>query len=733
MPSVAASSSPSAPARLLLLEDSPEEAHRLLGWLRSPEGGAYQVVHTTSVSAARAQLAAGGFDVALLDLCVDDSRGLPTFLACHAAAPTLPFVVQSGLDGDAVAVEAVQRGAQDYLVKGRFTVDLLRRSLRYARERARTERELTESRERYRLALAGANDGIWDWDIPSGRFAFADRFWEMLGCRPSDQGNEIEDWLAVVHDDDREAMVDALFAHLRGESAHFEVEYRVWHLDGGLRWMHTRGMAVRNAEGVAVRMAGSQSDVTERRRAEERLHHQARHDALTDLPNRAAFRERLEEAIRRSAEPGGAPFAVLFLDLDRFKVVNDSLGHLAGDRLLVAVAQRLRTNLRPGDLVARLGGDEFALLLTHVDAPLRSAEVAARIHRSMAAPFQLGGSQLFASVSIGMVRYEGGGETADEILRNADIAMYRSKRSGTGGTEVFDEAYRVAAAGRLEMENGLREALADGRIELQYQPIVRLEDRALVGFEALARLRDRDGHLVSPAEFIPIAEETGVIHELGAFVLQAACSRMAALSRALPETAVLSIAVNVSPQQFTRSKFVDLVEDSLRRSGLAADRLVLELTETALMENPETASRVVDQLRRIGVRIHLDDFGMGYSSLGYLRRFRVDSLKIDRSFIHCLPGGAEDDAIVRAIVALADAFGMPVVAEGVENAAQLAHLGHLHCAHGQGYYFSPPVDGEELPVLARGPLAPRSVGVGRSRSLQSPVRRRGELPRAAAG
>ncbi len=689
--------------RLLLLEDSLTEAEQLQAWL----GSSFDITHVTSVAAAVALLKAPGIDVALIDLCVDDSRELATFLSCHAAAPHIPFVVQSNIDGDEIALSAVSAGAQDYLVKRSFTPELVRRALRYAIERARTEGELRETRERYRLALAGANDGVWDWDIFRGRFVVSERWHTMLGYTLSEVGNEVEGWLALLHPGDRDEVWETLQAHLGGGSPHFEAEHRILHADGGWRWVRTRGLAVRSADGLATRIAGSQGDITERRSVEARLVREATTDGLTGLANRSSFVERLRGAMARSAEPGDRGCAVLFLDLDRFKVVNDGLGHQVGDRLLVAVAQRLRMSVRPSDIVARFGGDEFALLLERMDSRAQVEELAARIHRSLSRPFTLGSNQLHASASVGIVFHAGEAVTSDEVLRNADIAMYRSKRLGRGCTEVFNEADHAQVAERLDLENGLRRAIRDGELLVHYQPIVRLPEGSLVGFESLVRWRTPGGRVLPPAEFIPVAEETGLINELGSWVLRTACHRMAELARSQPETAELTVSVNVSPRQFAQDGFLEEVERVLAATGLAPRRLGLEITETVLMESPAAAAQTLHRLRALGVRVLLDDFGVGYSSLSYLRRFPIDCLKIDRTFTQSVPGHVEDEAIIQAILTLAEALGLEVVAEGVESEEQRQHLSGLHCGYAQGFYFSHPLEALEVDaVMATATLRP---------------------------
>lgn len=690
-----------ARVRVLLLEDSAVEADRLLEWLALPGRSLFEVLHVSTLEAALAALRSQDFDVALIDLCVDDSRGLGTFEACHLAAPELPLVVQSGLDLEDLAVQAVAGGAQDYLVKRHMTQDLLRRSLHYAIERKAAERQLLDSRERYRLAIEGANDGIWDWDIAGGELFTSDRWCEMLGYGRQDVGSDVEDWLALVHPRDRDALISALDAHLEGHSHHFEVEHRMLHRSGSWRWVRTRGLAVRDASGRASRMAGSQSDVTARRESEARLLHQALHDGLTDLPNRTLFLDRLEHAVERSGRQDSRGFGVLFLDLDRFKVVNDSLGHLAGDQLLVAVAQRLRECVRPGDTVARLGGDEFGVLVEELSGSGMAEEIATRIHRSVAQPVALRGQSVFPTVSIGIARYQGGEASAESLLRQADIAMYRAKKAGRACSEVFDEALHAWAMGRLSLENGLRRAVERDEFVVHYQPIVRLADASLVGFEALIRWESPERGLMRPDEFIPLAEETGLINPVGRWVLRKACLQIAELNRSLPAPHGVSVSVNVSSRQLAQEGFADEVEEALDDTGLDPKRLVLELTETALMENPVRAAELLTRLRSHGIRVHLDDFGAGYSSLGYLRRFPIDRLKIDRAFVQGVTSRHEDDAIIRAILGLSEALGLEVIAEGVENLAQRDHLSQLKCMYGQGFYFSRPVDIQTTTRLAR--------------------------------
>jgi len=680
--------------QVLILEDSAAEAERLIEWL---EGDHMDVTHVTLLADAVDRLEKRSFDVVLLDLHVPDSQGLSTFDAAYAAAEGVPIVVQSGMELENVALQAVAGGAQDYLLKRKLDSELVHRAIRYALERGRLVRELEGSKDRYARALDGARDGIWDWHVEEDRLHVSARWRKMLGLPDVFRIETIQDWFMRVHPDDLDPLLAAIREHLGGLSPHLEHEHRVRTESAHWRWMSARGRAVRRDDGTW--MAGSLSDVTRRRETAARLLHDALHDDLTGLPNRNLFLDRLAQAIRRRQRQDGAEFAVLFLDLDRFKVINDSLGHLVGDQLLIAVSRRLRQCIRPSDTVARLGGDEFALLLEDIE-PDGGAEAAARrIHDALGVPVIVGGQEVFTSVSIGICHGDGTYGRPEDLLRDADTAMYRAKRLGKARFEVFDEELHSWALARLELETGLRRAVDRGEFVVHYQPIVSLEEGTLSGFEALVRWR-RPGceDLVLPGEFIAEAEETGIIAPMGRQVLQAACQFARGLNERSGEP--LSMSVNVSSRQLRQPDFVEVVDRILRTTGMDPKALILELTETALIDNADTAIQMLAALRTRGVRVHLDDFGAGYSSLSYLHRFPIDSLKIDRAFVSGLPLRREDSAIVRAILGLARSLDKEVVAEGIETPEQLKHLRGLDCGFGQGFLFSKAVPAEAAQALA---------------------------------
>ena len=542
-----------------------------------------------------------------------------------------------------------------------------------------------KSEQRYALAAAGSNDGLWDWDIDEGALYCSERWKLMLGLSSQTSVATIGQWVALVHVDDRRSLEAALDAHLRGDTAHFEHEYRAHHSDGQIRWMLCRGIAVRDELGHPSRMAGSQTDVTEWRLVQDTLVSAARHDHLTGLPNRRLFAELLQRSIAQNARSTTPKYSVLFIDLDGFKLVNDSLGHLVGDEFLVAIASRLESNLRPGDALARLGGDEFAVLIEDFASPDEVCLVAERLQRSLIEPITLSGRELYASASIGVVLGGPQYHTVDDVLRDADIAMYRAKAAGRGGYQMFDPMMHATAVRRLTLETELRQAVEREEFSVYYQPIVSLPTSEITGLEALARWTRSDGRVVPPSEFIPVAEETGLIVPLTCFVLREACRRGAAWQRQFGRP--LGLSVNISSRLFSRTDFVEQIERTMEESALQPGTLRLEITESTLLNSAEIVQENFGRLRARGVSMYLDDFGTGYSSLSYLQRYPVDALKLDRSFVARMGMPDENSAVADAIVSLARALGMGLIAEGVESMAHAEHLIALGCPHAQGYLF----------------------------------------------
>ena len=470
-----------------------------------------------------------------------------------------------------------------------------------------------------------------------------------------------------------------------------QLEKRLRHKSGHYVWVLTSASVVRDAGGKPTHFIFQIQDITERKRAEEQVQFAAFHDALTRLPNRVLLSERLSLAVERAKRKHDYQFAVLFIDLDRFKVINDSLGHTAGDQLLVEIARRLERCLRTTDTVARLGGDEFAILLDGTEGPYHPTVVAERIQQQLALSFDLGGHEVYTSASIGIAFSITGYDSPDDILRDSDTAMYRAKANGKAGYEVFGKEMHTRAVERLRLENDLRRAVERNEFEVHYQPVVFITDGRVTGFEALARWRHPERGLVAPVEFIPLAEETGLIIPLGLQILRQACKQAKQWQRQFPVEPSLTISVNLSAKQFQQPDLVEQVEQILQESGIKADCLYLEVTESTVMENAEEAEKLLGRLNDLGIQLALDDFGTGYSSLSYLHRFPFDALKIDRSFISHMGDDLEAGKIVKTIMTLASELKIGVTAEGVESEKQQEQLASLGCQYAQGYLYSRPL------------------------------------------
>jgi diguanylate cyclase (GGDEF)-like protein/PAS domain S-box-containing protein len=597
------------------------------------------------------------------------------------------------IDKDYAVRAATGAGGEIGILIGSFNHMLSQIEVReVARQKA--EESMRESQERYALAARGSNDGLWDWKLTTNKIYFSSRWNQMLGYTEEDQWSDPEVWFNLIHPSDRDRVKAEIAAHRDGATAEFTSEYRMRHESGRHIWVLSRGIVVRNTDGTAVRMAGSQTDITEGKVA----------DPLTALPNRLYFIDKLESSIDAAVQSKSL-FAVLFLDLDRFKLVNDSLGHAAGDELLNSVASRLRSGVRAGwegrpAVVARLGGDEFAILLNDVRDFADAETLAQRILEKLAQPFLLEGRQVFASISIG-IALSAPGSGAEELLRNADTAMYHAKTRGRARYAVFDQGMRARAVERLEIETGLRKAIDAPELILYYQPELSLKDRRVKGYEALVRWNHPERGMLPPSEFIPIAEESDLIVHLGRWVLKEACAQMAQWHQRFVFDPPLTISVNVSPRHLIDGGLVEDVERVLAETGLDPNCLKLEVTESSIMQNPDAALVTLRRLKAMHVGLEIDDFGTGYSSLSYLQRLPFDTVKIDRSFVREIGASSESLEIVRTIVELARSLSMDVVAEGVETKDQLQSLADLGCEYAQGFYFSKPIGIQATQALMR--------------------------------
>jgi diguanylate cyclase (GGDEF)-like protein/PAS domain S-box-containing protein len=588
--------------------------------------------------------------------------------------------------------EVVLSSLADYAAVALENADLYLQAKQEITERQRIEDALRESEERYALAVRAANDGLWDWNLEQNLIYFSPRWKQMLGFSDDEISDNPNEWFNRVHPDDITQLKTNISAHIKGLSAHFECEYRIQHSNGSYRWMLSRGMAVMGDKKTALRLAGSQTDVTLRKQAEIKLLHDAFHDSLTELPNRALFIDRLNHVIERGKRDGKHIYAVIFLDLDRFKDVNDSLGHLTGDQLLIATAHLLQSILRPMDTVARLGGDEFVILLEDIRDVSDVTRVADRIQKKLMAAALLPGHTIYMSASMGIVLSSTGYERPEDILRDADTAMYRAKENGRSRFEIFDSAMRDQIMLRLDLESTLRQAIEKEELDVYYQPVVNIKTGRMEWFEALVRWKHKDRGLLTPNEFVPLADETGLIIELDRLVMRKAAMQLVQWQSLFPNKPALGVSVNISGKHISQPDFVEYIVQTLQDTGLNADSLNLEITENAVMGNFEIFLEVLDKLKNHGIQVEIDDFGVGYSSLNYLSHNSINVLKIDRSFISKITFDHDYLKIVQAIIKLAHGLGLTVVAEGVETKEQLSQLNQLECEFIQGKLISMPAE-----------------------------------------
>ncbi len=554
----------------------------------------------------------------------------------------------------------------------------------------RSEETLRESEARFRMVTEGALAGVYI--IQDGKFPYVNpALAQILGYRPEELIDRLGP-LDLVHPDDRDLVAGNIRRRLEGQAEGLQYTFRALRKDGQI--VHCEVLGCRADYQGQPAILGTLLDITERVKAEEQLQLNAFHDALTGLPNRALFTDRLGRVMARSKRHNSYLYAVLFLDLDHFKNINEGLGHVVGDQLLIAIADRLRRVLRPGDTLSRLGSDEFAILLDTISDVSDASRVASRVQKQLALPFYLSGNEVYISASIGIALSTTGNEQPRDLLRDAETAMYRAKEKGPALYEIFDAAIHKRAVARLQLETELRRAVELQEFCIHYQPIVSLSNDMIAGFEALVRWQHPERGLVFPADFIPLAEETGLIIAIDQWVLREACRRMRAWQGKYAGERPLTLSVNLSSKDFMLPDLIDQIGQVLHQTGYAAHCLRLELTESVIMADAESTIHTLQQLKALGVRLQVDDFGTGFSSLNYLHRLPIDTLKIDRSFVSRMCSDPDTEKIVQIIISLADGLGKDVIAEGVETAGQLAKLRKLGCLYAQGYYFSKPVSGE---------------------------------------
>lgn len=655
-----------------------------------------QIDHVMTADEAHNAVASHSYDVILVDREIAPHGVDGLELAIELVGTRAPVLVLAHRQDKPADERAAKAGIADFLHIAGLSTDRLEHAIRYALTNQRAVDALQDSHDRLELAIRGTDDGVWDWDVCADRVFYSTQWKALLGYREREIGETRGEWLGRIHVDDRAPFTQALDAFVHGTAKRFDFEHRVQHRDGDYRWLLARATAVRGRGSKATRIVGTTTDTTTRNESQRRLQHDALHDALTGLPNRVLFVDRLDQSIRRAQRRHPATCAaVLFLDLDRFKVINDSMGHAAGDQLLQKVARRLEAALRPNDTVARLSGDEFTLLLDDVSDPREATVIAERVLQSLKASFVIDNRELFIDSSIGIALATA--ESAPEqVMRDADVAMYRAKADGKGRHAVFDAAMHKQVMRRLDLEGDLRRAIETKALEVVYQPITQAATGRVVGFEASCRWPNGE-----PAEVLAMADETGLSIPLGRQILETACTQLAEW-RLLPRGAGLTIGVNVSARQLGEPGFITMLDEILVSSHLDPRALRLEVSEHDLSRGraDEATRRVLDQaFEQLSVRTHIDDFGTGASPLRLLHRFPGDAIKVSRALVAGIGLDAGAFEIVRAVVGLAHNLGLEVIADGVEKREQLDYLKVLGCEFAQGFHISAPLGADEARAM----------------------------------
>jgi len=685
IPIVASQELPAKRGLVLVVDD--EFVNRAI-MCRLLKSKGFETIEAENGIEALQAIEANDIDLVLLDIVMPEMDGFEVLksLRKQRSELDLPVIMVTANDDKAQMVLAFESGANDFINKPfdpGVTMARINMHLQFAKSRS----DLQKSEERYALVAQGTNDGLWDWDLIRNKIYLSPRWFSILAIEETKNPTP-DAWFERIHPEDLTRVTDELKQHFTGVTPLFETEMRMRHEDDSYRWTLCRGVAVFDESGMAQRIAGSMTDITEGKVA----------DALTGLPNRVLFRERLDRCVERQKRDKDYNFSLLYLDLDNFKLINDSMGHEAGDRLLVAIARRLESSLREAEsIVCRIGGDEFGILVEGFSAHDVPIYIAKRIISSVGTSISLGcGREGYASVSIGGSFSSDGHEGSNEIVQAADTAMYRAKEQGKSCYRIFDPAMKRDATKRLNLENDLRHAVDNDQLKCHFQPIIETDTRRMTGVEALVRwTHDRLGK-VSPADFIPVAEESGLIERIGMIVLRKSCHQLAEWQRADSRFNDLQVNVNLSSRQLRSPKLVEQVLGVITETGIRPANLKIEVTESTIMENPEYGAEILSLLRREGVKIAIDDFGTGYSSLSYIHELSPDAVKIDRSFIDSISQSSDKKAIVGAIIALAGGLKLDVVAEGIETESQHEILKSMGCKYAQGFLYSRPLAPQEL-------------------------------------
>jgi diguanylate cyclase (GGDEF)-like protein/PAS domain S-box-containing protein len=732
---------------LLVIEDNPGDA-RLLQEMLNEHPADRTLTHVGTMVAAEAHLAAHAVDIILLDLGLPDSQGLDAVRRARAAAPRVPLVVLTGLDDEVLAAQALKEGAQDYLIKGQIDPRSLVRALRYAIERNLMEEALFVEKERAQVTLKSIGEAVVCTDI-HGNITFLNVVAETMTGWPLHQaaGRPIAEILPILDAATRHPLASPF--EVKEDPTLAPLLSILVRRDGFEIAIEGSAARIRDRTGSPTGAVVVFRDVTTARAMSQEMAHAAQHDFLTGLPNRGLLSDRIGQAIALASRHQ-KHVAVLFLDLDGFKHINDSLGHPIGDRILQSIGERLASGVRSSDTVSRQGGDEFVVLLSEIDRVEEAAISATRLLDAVAEAHSIDQTQLHITTSIGISVYPEDGSDAETLIKNADTAMYQAKENGRQSYQFFTPAMNIRAVERQFIEEGLRRAIEQDELSLHYQPVIDVRTGIVIGAEALLRWMHPVRGAIQPADFIAVAEDSGLIIPIGRWVMREACREAQRWTDAGLEP--ITIAVNVSAVEFQDEGFLAAVVDILSETGLDPTRLEIELTESVLMKRVDATAGILQSLRERGIRVAVDDFGTGYSSLSYLRKFPVDALKIDQSFIRQISGEGSDTTLVTAVINMARSLKLRVIAEGVENTEELDFIRAHECHEAQGYLLSHPVPAPEFvalitasagealrPLVGWAPTAPRSRR-GRRTMPVSPVgppataaRAAPRIPRLATG
>ena len=687
-------------SRVLIVTNDSSDATALQNALHKAQDGPYDVVWLKGLSEALERLFLDDIDVILIDLLLPDSQGIATFDKVFSATPHIPILTLSTTEDEVLGVEAVQRGAEGFLSKGHFNSSLVPQCLRNIIQRKGVEQSLYIERERATITLNSISDAVISTDMHGNVDCLNPAGEHMTGWTKEEAlGRPIKEVILLINAKTREPVRNPIEQVLvEGKTVELAPDTVILRLGGHEAPIQDSTALIRNARGETSGAVMVFHDMTASQIMSQKMSHLAQHDVLTNLPNRLLLNDRIAQAIVK-ARRHGATAAVLFMDLDKFKNINDSLGHEIGDKLLQSVAERLCACVRASDTVSRLGGDEFVILLSETTRADDATLTAEKIISAMTAPHLIDKHELYMTISIGVSLFPGDGDTPEVLLKSADTAMYQAKQQGRNNCQFFTNAMNLRAVERQAIESGLRKAIERHELVLHYQPKVNLDTGLITGLEALVRWIHPVWGLTWPVRFVHIAEDCGMIVPIGRWVLRQACVQAVQWRRTGLDPG--TIAVNVSSLEFRHKDFVNGICDILRETGLMPQNLQLEITESVLMQDVASTIDVLTQLNAIGIELAVDDFGTGYSSLSYLMQFPLDVLKIDQSFVKNVTTMKNNGVIVSAVIGMGKNLSQRVIAEGVEDQCQLDFLRKHGCEEGQGYYFSYPVEADALTELLK--------------------------------